>query len=661
MDLSVPFTGAVSVFGGQGNYSSTSYTAVNGVILGSTSYHAALLINSTSSSPSNPKITGSSGGVATIAAAFSDFVPSGTTQALAITLDGVAASISQTNSTPPPSQTGLLFALNGAVDSMARIEWPSHTDAMALRKAATVIYEYETDASQEGYGAQIWFSTEGWTGDGPGWNVGFHSAYPCNLAYDANGQATGGTGSSGTTHAPEIAGLGSKDYIHTPTGSSGTAAASYKGTRRKAAVIIEDVGSNIRHTFYYNLPSTTEKIVIDFSESTLDSYSVPDALFRIGSSPWTDDTPFSGRNEETANGLIRFVKVFSAALSESDMLTEAATESNTPATSAGVANVYYTNINPTVSDISDKSGEGNDPGWANAQRPTLWEGYPLATDQTLAITLDGVAFSAAQNLRHSQSLSATLDGVTAAIAQSKTGNRTQSVAFTLDGVTAAVSQNLRHAQSLTATLDGIQVSVSQGITGSLSQSLAATLESVSASVAQNLAHAQELSVVLDGVSASIAQAISSPVKTQALAIELDGVAVDITQIGAEPETAGRGFVILNTESKLWWKRKPKAIPEEEATEKVERVVRVIERVARQQVEAPKPFKAQKTEVREAVASIVEQMPGFDWMAVYTAILDGLEKQSKEQQAQEVAAQEIARIQRMQADEDDVLALLMAVI
>ena len=32
---------------------------------------------------------------------------------------------------------------------------------------------------------------------------------------------------------------------------------------------------------------------------------------------------------------------------------------------------WYSNINPTPTDVSDKSGAGHSPTWANANRPTL--------------------------------------------------------------------------------------------------------------------------------------------------------------------------------------------------------------------------------------------------------------------------------------------------
>jgi hypothetical protein len=38
----------------------------------------------------------------------------------------------------------------------------------------------------------------------------------------------------------------------------------------------------------------------------------------------------------------------------------------------GMALPWYLNMNPSPSDISDKSGRGNNPAWVGTERPTLW-------------------------------------------------------------------------------------------------------------------------------------------------------------------------------------------------------------------------------------------------------------------------------------------------
>lgn len=132
-----------------------------------------------------------------------------------------------------------------------------------------------------------------------------------------------------------------------------------------------------------------------------------------------------------------------------------------------------------------------------------------------------------------------------------------------------------------------------------------------------------------------------------------------TEQPEEPRVNG-GFVLVDAPSRLWWKRKPRALPEEEADEKLVKVARVIERIARQQVEAQTPIEQRRIEARQVVAPLVADMPGFDWSSLYRYALDRLiEQRLAEQLAGELAAQEIERI-RLMSDEDDLLILLMAI-
>lgn len=140
-----------------------------------------------------------------------------------------------------------------------------------------------------------------------------------------------------------------------------------------------------------------------------------------------------------------------------------------------------------------------------------------------------------------------------------------------------------------------------------------------------------------------------------------GIAAQATETEQpEEQHSINGFVLVDAPSRLWWKRKPKALPEEVANEKLVKVARVIERIARQQVEKQTPNEQRRIEARQVVAPLVADMPGFDWSAMYRYALDRLiEQRLAEQLAGQQAAQEIERI-RIMSDEDDVLLLLMAI-
>jgi len=127
---------------------------------------------------------------------------------------------------------------------------------------------------------------------------------------------------------------------------------------------------------------------------------------------------------------------------------------------------------------------------------------------------------------------------------------------------------------------------------------------------------------------------------------LIGLSLDVADTA--PSAEGHGFVITDTAPRLWWQRKPKAMPEEVAERKVKRIAGTIERIASKH-KAPTP--EAKREILQEIRPQLEQMPGFDWVPVYRAILLGLHiRQSEEAQRQEAKARR---------REDDALVLLLA--
>jgi hypothetical protein len=72
---------------------------------------------------------------------------------------------------------------------------------------------------------------------------------------------------------------------------------------------------------------------------------------------------------------MRGIRQFNAALALADIQAEiAAIGNNAAASAAGQGATWYINDNPTPSDVTDKSGAGHNPVWANANRPTQWNG-----------------------------------------------------------------------------------------------------------------------------------------------------------------------------------------------------------------------------------------------------------------------------------------------
>lgn len=135
---------------------------------------------------------------------------------------------------------------------------------------------------------------------------------------------------------------------------------------------------------------------------------------------------------------------------------------------------------------------------------------------------------------------------------------------------------------------------------------------------------------------------------------LIGLSLDVADTA--PSAEGHGFVITDTAPRLWWQRKPKAMPEEVAEQHVKRISGTIERIASKQAA---PTKAARKEILEAIQPQLEQMPGFDWLPLYQIILLELHirrDQQAEQERQQEA--ELLALRRMR-NEDDLLVLLMA--
>lgn len=139
------------------------------------------------------------------------------------------------------------------------------------------------------------------------------------------------------------------------------------------AVCVYDSGGRTYVDFYWDLPDTTKIIRFSSSGVLLAEDGAHTPTLTYGDAPWS---PMN----ETLNGVLRGIQQYdydmsAAGTTTTDLLLEAANDtSNTPVTANGIANVWYMNQNPTPTDVTDKSGNGHDPAWANANRPTLYTG-----------------------------------------------------------------------------------------------------------------------------------------------------------------------------------------------------------------------------------------------------------------------------------------------
>lgn len=136
----------------------------------------------------------------------------------------------------------------------------------------------------------------------------------------------------------------------------------------RQAFVARVEGSQIRMRFYWDLPNTDS----DHYVERLTDVGWPTGMPDVPTLSWFG-APWSYGNEVPL-GMYRRLRVWDDDLSESDILAEA---DEYGSSTGGPAAIWYAKDNPTPDDIADESGEGNDPEWASAFRPSLWEGEGL--------------------------------------------------------------------------------------------------------------------------------------------------------------------------------------------------------------------------------------------------------------------------------------------
>lgn len=266
-------------------------------------------------------------------------------------------------------QTGLVFPSNGASNSDIRLLWDGSN--LLSRTSHTVLW-LANYVQQNGYYAVTWHSPNTGSWDSGAYSLGMHP-YPTDGTYNSSGFSTGGTGGSGTVHYQEIAGLlNAYDAIASASspGPQDTFLVT-KGVWYQSARVVEVIsGTTLRHTYYPDVAGNPTKFIRqEFALASLGSAGSTPAFY-IGASDWTAS---GNTNDETPSATLRGLRLFSAPLTIADIQAEfAAVGTNAAASSGGQAATWYINDNPTPSDVTDKSGAGHSPSWANANRPTLY-------------------------------------------------------------------------------------------------------------------------------------------------------------------------------------------------------------------------------------------------------------------------------------------------
>lgn len=196
-----------------------------------------------------------------------------------------------------------------------------------------------------------YYTTFFWGPDGAFTGANYYGAHPYPDGEPKN---------SSLAHKWELS-IDGFDYV---TDANGNSTQLGYGAWKTQALRVFDNGTNKIHEFYWDLPDVTKVIRVALDRGY--GASPPsNAALNFGDAPWAV-------GNERLSGVLRGIQLYSAALSVSDILIEAGTPLGT---TAGTSNIWYLNMNPTPSDISDKSGKSHHPVWVvPGNKASLWTG-----------------------------------------------------------------------------------------------------------------------------------------------------------------------------------------------------------------------------------------------------------------------------------------------
>jgi hypothetical protein len=331
--------------------------------------------------------------------------------------------------------------------------------AAGLRTGGCTLIWREKRIAQTDYSGGDVFSDGTGSWDGGAWTALFVT-HGCDGTYDSTGQRS--VGASTPMHH-EIAGMNSaafgsaKDYIasNSSLGTQVSYPAQY-GVWVERAVTINPNGSVLEHVDYVDFSDPTK--VIRQNLATSDPVTPTNQYLDFGAPHWITN------GSEDFSGEMTHRKVFSRALTESEIRQELDNFSDTPV----VSDCWYSNYSPTASDISDKKPSGT-------PHPYVWNNG-TATDSTAVFDLPAPT-----------EVSATLDltDATDTVAASATVAISAALSSTdaTDTVSSTATAQVVAVANLSDAADTVACAASVLIVSTLSQQDQADTASGSASVA----------------------------------------------------------------------------------------------------------------------------------------------------------------------------------
>lgn len=136
-------------------------------------------------------------------------------------------------------------------------------------------------------------------------------------------------------------------------------------------------GGVFEHKFWVNLPSTTTANTIT-QVPTGAAVVPPTPAIVMGQAPDNGSGLSWGGYPrwEEQNAIIRGIQMHTSSLTQAQIVALSAIDTDAAVlaycSANGIATPWFLNMNPTPTDVTDKSGNARHGSWAGAARPTLW-------------------------------------------------------------------------------------------------------------------------------------------------------------------------------------------------------------------------------------------------------------------------------------------------
>ena len=175
-------------------------------------------------------------------------------------------------------------------------------------------------------------------------------------------------GAAGTVHNWEISVQGVDDIVDENANDTTVVK---DGTWYQQAAVATEIATDLDVNYYWNLSVNSNRLINYRSTGTwFDNQTWTSPALTFGDAPWSP-------TNELLSGVLRGIQIYQAALTlaQIDTLRVLETDSAVLTTTASLSlTPWYLNMNPTPTDINDKSGSAHHPAWVGANRPTLWQG-----------------------------------------------------------------------------------------------------------------------------------------------------------------------------------------------------------------------------------------------------------------------------------------------